>query len=385
MAADEPPSGPLSFKESGAEISGDSQDRFSRNWEKMGVSGTILKEAPRPVRLHAHEALWTRLQGLPGVGWLLHGGSFKSAPLALLLFGLVVAGAVVVVLKDAAKYEAGAREASPWETPRHLQPLTYEENLATEALLTRFYEATTIDDLQFIIRAPEVVLPVARRYYVANRFVPQTVAGFEYHRRAEMEGMDVTLHGVMLGSLGEAREVAVEHTAEGPKVDWELAMGYQPMSWQEFRRTRPHETVYFRLSLQPSSYYSRPFHNPEIYRSFRLTYPDELRVINGYAMIDTEAELKLREWLPNDESSERVIVGLAFPRGEHDEELVEITEFLSPSWVMPYEPGASHVDLRINERPALPGPTDVPTPSGLEELPETEPPLELEPEATNQN
>lgn len=339
------------LSQSTSEISDASQNQFVRNWKKTGAGDALPKEPPRPIKVHSHEAFWTRLQNWPGVGWFLHGGRIKAAPLVSAVSILLVAAVVYLVLTDAAKHRVDvAGESDLPDSALYLQPLSREEILAAEGLIKRFFEARTLDALEPVIRSPETVLPLARAYYVKERLSPEPVSGFKYHVRADIEGMDVTLHGVILGSLGEVREVAVEHTETGSRVDWEIGAAYQPMSWREFRRTRPIQTVYFRLMLQPPSYHSEPFHDDEIYRSFRLPYPRELRVIHGYAMIGTQAELKLRELMPDDDSSRRLIVGLAFPRGNFREELVEITEIYHDGWIVDYPPGAHHFDLTADGR-----------------------------------
>lgn len=330
----------------GSEISGPAQERFSKNWERMDAGAVPVAAPPQPVRLNSRDRVVTRLQDLPGAGWLLHGGRFDHGPWLIVLFVLIVAAAAFFVVKDAADYTSPEADPVSGETWRYFDPLTSEEILAAEEVITRFFASDSVEALEPLIRAPETVMPLVYRYYDAHPLEQAEVASFTAHRRANLRDLDITLHGVMLEGQLKERNVPTEHTPEGPKVDWEVAVNYQPMAWQDYRLKRPSETTYFRLSLQPSEFYDRPF-DPSIFRSFRLDYPGDLRVMYGYALIDTNLELRLREIMPDNESVREVIVGIEFPTGEHfeDKDLVEITELRSESWIVAYEPNERHFDL----------------------------------------
>lgn len=331
----------------GSEISGPAQERFSKNWERMDAGAVPMSAPPQPVRLNSRDRVVTRLQDLPGAGWLLHGGRFAGGPWLLMLFALIVAAAAFFVVKDAADYTSPEADPVSGETWRYFEPLTSEEILAAEEVITKFFASDSVEELEALIRAPETVMPLVYRYYDEHPLEQAEVASFpEKPRRANLIGLDITLHRVMLEGQLKERSVPTEHTPEGPKVDWEMAMNYQPMGWQEYLRKRPSETTYFRLSLQPAEFYDEPF-DPSIFRSFRLDYPGDLRVMYGYAMIDSNLELRLREIMPNNESVRELIVGIEFLTGEHfqDNDLVEITELRSESWIVAYEPNERHFDL----------------------------------------
>ena len=127
------------------------------------------------------------------------------------------------------------------------------------------------------------------------------------------------------------------------------------MEWQNFRRVRPTETTYFRLSLQRSTYYEKPFHDMTVYQSYRIIYPGELRPLNGFVMIDTEAEIAMRSLFKDTSVTKDLIVGLKFrSSAKTGDGLVEITELLQDSWIMSYGEGEKRIDLRIPESRTLP-------------------------------
>lgn len=367
------------------ELPDDAKERFAKNWAKVGADAPPLAQIPAPpMRISLRERLAARFQSLPVISWALRGGRLDS-PWLLLLLLLLIGGAVFMSLRDWSTY-VGDRSTSVEaleETPRYLRPISRDQIEASEKLIRDFYTVRTIEGLEPYIRMPGTVLPVMRRYYLTRTVKPQEVGGFDYHRRADNEELDLTIHGAILGHLGKVREITIEHTSEGPRIDWETAVRYQPMEWHEFRRARPAGTTYFRLNLQPSTFYQKPFQDKTIYRSFRLVYPGELRPLNGFAMLDTEVELALRKLFPDDISTHNVIVGLNFQgSSEPGDGLVEISEFMSDSWVMNYQENERHIDRREPERAVLPeienpAPPD-PDPSAPEaepdpNAPETEP------------
>jgi hypothetical protein len=279
------------------------------------------------------------------------------------------------VVKDAAKYNIDPSQIEDSETPRYLQAITREEVILAETLIKNFFSISNVDEFEPLIRSPQTVMHMLRSFYVLNSLKATEVSSFGNHTRANYPGLDVTLHGVALGNLGKVRQIAIEHGDSGPKIDWEIAMAYQSMPWRGFRMARPTKPRYFRLSLQPSSYYSMPFGSEDVFRSFRLTYPGEIRVINGFAMIDSDAELKLREvfplneFLPDGEAVDEdavvdVLVGIQYPHSDIKEDIVEITSVLSTTWMVPYEPGERHFDM------PTPLPEKAPDPAVEEVVPE---------------
>ena len=341
------------------ELADDTKERFAKNWAKVGANDPPIAQQqlpPPPMVPNFKERLGTRLASLPVISWMLHGGRLRSPWLAPIIL-LIVGGAVYLLLQDWAKYQRqdsfSAEELK--ETPRYLQPIDRAEIESSEKLMRDFFAVRTIEGLEPYVRMPGTVLPLMRRYYLTRAVKPLEVKGFDYHRRSDVSTDDITVHGAHLGHLGKVREIAIEHTPDGPKIDWETAVRYQPMEWQQFRRSRPRETTYFRLSLQPSSYYEKPFHDMTVYQSYRIIYPGELRPLNGFAMIDTEAEVALRAIFKDPSVTKSLIVGLKFQSSaETGGSLVEITELLQDSWIMSYEEGERHIDLRRRKKPELP-------------------------------
>ena len=342
-----------------------SRERFAANWRKVGGESVAATAAagtaeqppmvvpPPPMKLTLHERLLTTLQRLPGISWLLRGGRFDSAPWLLVLLLLMIIATVLVLMKE--HQESFVSDVNEEATPLYLRPLAREEIQSAESLIREFYRADTVEALKPLIRTPETLAPILAKQYVNGKVDPIEIYAFDGARRELIHGKNFTIHGVKFSRLKRAIEVPVEHLEDGSRVDWEMATNYQAMSWHALRTTKPTGTAYFRARLQPSTYYGKqPFHDSSIFRSFRITHPDEGRVMNGYAMLDTDVELKLRELIPEERLSEEgvpqgvqsadVIIGVNYPSNATQTDLVEITEMPSNSWVMDYEPGDVHFD-----------------------------------------
>ena len=362
------------------QLADDTKERFAKNWAKVGAAAPPLATPqlpPPPMVPSFKERLSTHLAGLPVISWILHGGRLRSLWLIPIIL-LIIGAAVYFLLADWETYQRqdslSAEELK--ETPRYLQPIPRSEIESSEKLIRDFFAVRTIEGLEPYVRMPGTILPLMRRYYLTRAVRPLEVKGFDYHRRSDISTGDITVHGARLGHLGKVREIAIEHTPNGPKIDWETAVGYQPMEWQQFRRTQPQETTYFRLSVQPSTYYEKPYHDMTVYQSYRLIYPGELRPLNGFVMIDTEAEVAMRSLFKDASVTRQLIVGLKFQSSaKRGDGLVEITELLQDSWIRSYAEGERHFDLRPRENVDLPTVTEEPA----VQLPKTVPAKVLEP------
>ena len=342
------------------EVSNDSQQRFAKNWEKMEYNPPLLTKVPPPVRLNKHERLVTRLQEVPGISWLLRGGRFKSAPRAFVLLGLLVLCAIFLVLRDARRHVSSTDQGEGSGSSPNPESTLNKETAAAESLIRNFFSTSSIKDFEPLIRAPQTVMPLMHSYYQMRAPRPVELHGISHLSPANIVGRDLTRHQVILGHPAEVREIAIERGPDGPKIDWETAVGYQPMTWRQVLLTPPREQTYFRLSLHASNLHIRPFHDRNLYRAMRLLWPGERHLINGFVKIDSAQEIKLRQLIPDDQAVSQAIVGIRFVRVEIGEDVAEITAVLHDSWVAPYEPGERHFDL---------APLDAPPPAGAVDLP----------------
>jgi hypothetical protein len=58
----------------------------------------------------------------------------------------------------------------------------------------------------------------------------------------------------------EANVYAVLKTTEGWKIDWESGVGFNPMSWAEFKATKPPKPQQFRMVARLIDHYPAEFH-----------------------------------------------------------------------------------------------------------------------------
>ncbi len=325
------------------EIPNESKERFAKNWERAGASAPPLSVPPEAPKLTFHERLLPKLQAIPGISWMLRGGRFDSAPWVIIIIGLAIIGAVFFLVVDRNKGIPGEELA---KTPITFRPLTRTDIDVAKQLISTFFAAKSVEQMLPYVRASDTMQPVMERYYQTNKLKPQKIYSFEEHRREEFHGKPFTVHGVRFTQFSPIDEIYIEHTPEGGKIDWELAVGYQSVKWSTYRYQKPPELTYLRLKLTPSRYYEKPFHDPSVYRAFRISHPDEVSVINGFVMIDTEAETTLREMMPDEESTAQVLAGLKYPPNAKNDKLVEIMEIFTPGWVVDYEPGQAHFDLK---------------------------------------
>ena len=204
-----------------------------------------------------------------------------------------------------------------------------------EAIMT-FSEARDAETMAGVVRQPERVRPLMEDHYSRHPF-----------QKLGRPRID-SLKPLTLGSHGDywmasltyeqsgRRNLIVQSGEEGDaRVDWETAICYQPMDWDEYVRDRPFGTTMdFRVYLEPDSLYSHEFQDSVLWDCYKLTALDSEEVLFGYIKAgDSSAEI-LRQWFqrfPSRPAS--MIVRLSLPAGMESPRGVVIDRVLSVRWI----------------------------------------------------
>ncbi len=215
---------------------------------------------------------------------------------------------------------------------------------ASRELITKFFQAKTMEEVIPLSRHPDVVRPAMERWYSRH----------EHRQESNIEFNDVKLTGG--GALGSVfylhlvrfeddlrvRPIAVEETEDGFRVDWETAVGYQSIDWKDFRAERPVKPAHLRVEVQADDYYNYEFHDERMWSCYRLTHPDVdfplFGFLKRYSLMD--------EWLTHGlrHGPEYYILTLRFPENAQSDQMVHIDDIKQIKWVCPYKPGSVHFD-----------------------------------------
>ncbi len=326
---------------------GDVAGRDRLNYRLNFTEQRRLERDVEKVREDAFEQSMTgRLYHSPLTRWCFNQRTRRLEKLIIvgLLVGVVgLLLAVTFTQREVAEAAEPVQEETPIE---NLGVALLEGREASEDCIRRFFEAESMEEVLPLIRHPEVLKPVMERWYARHEHRQEADIVFETVKIKELEGARFYLHFVRLQDDVDPRPIAVEDTADGFKVDWETAVGYQAMDWKRFMNERPTETVYMRVVARADDYYNFEFHDSAVWACYRLSHPDEETSLYGYVKRFSERERQLQDAIGQDPSgSDYFVLGLRFPEGAGSDHAVEIVEIQRSKWVETYELGQTHFDL----------------------------------------
>lgn len=300
-----------------------------------GIEAIIEADAPLPEQL---EEYWgeesSRRRPIPW-GWFA-------------LIALAIAGALLWSLTRVRKADVQALQIRSATASAIIEDA--KEELAARQLIDRihrnlkdFCSASAVEALVPLIRQPERVAPLMRRYYadrplVAKRLVaitqlePLTLGDYANFWSASVVLAD---HSTL--------QIIVETTESGEAlIDWETVVCYQPMNWDDFVAQRPAGAAMdFRVTARPDNYYNHEFGNSERWTCFRLTAPGSGECLYGYAPAGSAVERDIqREIDQNDSREATLILRLRRSPGQQSPNGITIEKLLSPRWIHVVPPAA---------------------------------------------
>lgn len=198
-----------------------------------------------------------------------------------------------------------------------------------EPQVRKFLEATTVSQLEPLVRNPAITKARIEKFYPGGKIEAPGLGKFNSNESPSRVGnlMSVTV----LTKDFTTRELAFFDTPEGIKIDWESWVGWSEMKWSEFRETKPETPQLFRVILSPVAYYNFGFTDDSKWQSYRLIAPDGDESIYGYVEKGSEIIEKL---LPDpDVKKSPLTLLLRFPAKATTDNQVEIVGFVADGWV----------------------------------------------------
>lgn len=210
-------------------------------------------------------------------------------------------------------------------------------------VVRRFCEATSVEEMVRWVRHPDRVRPLMERYYAANPLQP-----LGYRRQKDLQG-------AMLGaannfwvvkvetSSGKTKPLLVEEGKGGTfGVDWETAVVYQPMPWDEYARTRPKGSrLDFRVHVARDNLFSHEFANSDQWSCYRLNVPGSEETLWGYVPKGGQRDTILASLLdrnPDPNKAVAVVLRLSLPEQLTARRGVIIDQVLSSRWLFVESP-----------------------------------------------
>lgn len=261
--------------------------------------------------------------------WMLIGG--------VGLFTLLVAG-IVLALHKGPQVESQPSTAVQPEEPvvaKVLVPVTAarsENTIMAEAepLVTKFLNATQVDEILPLVRDVKINEARIRQYYPDGKIAAPGIAKFNTTGRLTPQGQ-AWLLGVRTRDQDE-KFVSLLDTPEGLKVDWESWVGWSDIPWDQFMATKPTISHLFRVKLSPVEYYNFGFSDDQKWQSCRLESPDGENSIYGYVEKGSLLDKQIRA--SKDTKFALLVLRLKYPPNVSSPNQVLIERLVSDSWVL---------------------------------------------------
>lgn len=256
------------------------------------------------------------------------------------LIGLVICGTMVWSLtrikgadKQIFQARADAESAMVNQVQEEMEARQLIERI--ESVIRGFFSATSVDQLVPLVRQPERVVPLMRRYYEGK---PVAAAGLDQIKKLRgvtLENRaDFWMASVALGD-GTSKSMVLEVGPDGvPHVDWESMVCYQPMPWDDYVSQRPAGSVLdFRVYVEKDDFYSHEFVDEKKWVSFRLTALKSIRPLFGYVRAESDMAAQLQREIDAGGGKVSMILRLDLPEGLESPAGVVIEKILSSRWI----------------------------------------------------
>ncbi len=254
-----------------------------------------------------------------------------------LLLLVVTAFCIYLYLNGASQAAAPAKTAAanqdvPTQGVRELpisavSPADLEE---AKWVIRHYVTAANWQDRVAYVRMPERVAPLMEEYYKTNPDGLINQTSMEMTWAGYVRGHFLIVITVVDTGYRE-HYFTLERVGDEYKIDWEVLVEYNPMSWKEFRETRPTEPVVFRASLTADQYYNFQFSDATKFQCFRVASREEFVGLYGYAN-------RAADWYRHIDLApgftRLVMIEMRYPPDAQGSNQVEITNFVRSSWVV---------------------------------------------------
>ncbi|MFT4639489.1 MAG: hypothetical protein ACI8T1_002814 [Verrucomicrobiales bacterium] len=328
-----------------SDVAGSDRLNYRRNFteqHRLERGEAISRESEFAASLRGHFWRW------PITRWLFNRKTRRVE--VLIVCGLVTAivGVLLSILLSKREMTLASSPVTEIVEPIHdMGDELLEGREASAAAITKFFQATSMAEVTPLIRNPDALASIMTRWYDQHEHRQESDIEFDSVRIKELLGARYYLHFVRLKDDTDTRPIAVEETADGYLIDWETAVGYQSVDWQELQKQCPSETVYMRVIAKVDDYFNYEFGDSAQWSCFRLIHPDGDNALYGYVKRYSELDREMRDGMGEDElSSDYFILGIRYPMKSQSGNLVHIEEILQNKWVRSYNESVPHFDER---------------------------------------
>ncbi|WP_435894052.1 hypothetical protein [Oceaniferula spumae] len=219
-------------------------------------------------------------------------------------------------------------------------------NVLTQAeeVVTKFLSAKTVEELEPLVRFPDVAMPKIRKWYQTHPLEPIAVKTVGYGGRVTVKG-DMASLAVQLDDYS-VRQIALERTPSGYRVDWESWVSWTEMDWEDLFTKRPVEPKEVRVRCSVDTYYNRDFNDDTKWLAVKLINTESDRTLYGY--VDRDDPSLMRFVGDLGAGSTAATLKIRYPKDAAADNQVIITEHVMNGWVTPAKSEKSTTDQKSN-------------------------------------
>jgi hypothetical protein len=202
--------------------------------------------------------------------------------------------------------------------------------------LREFFTASSVDALTPLVRQPERVIPLMRKYYADHPLTAKSLKSPAQLRPITLDDHANFWMAAVILADGTDHQLILEAMESGDVlIDWETMVCYQPMLWDDYVAQRPVGSVLdFRVRVKQDNYYNYEFVDSKRWTCFRLTALDNEQTLFGYAPAGSAIALALLQQIKlNGGLDTALILRLAIPAGLQSRNGVMIEKVLSNRWL----------------------------------------------------
>jgi hypothetical protein len=200
-----------------------------------------------------------------------------------------------------------------------------------------FLAAESVAEILPFCRDSDRVAPLLDEYYRRNPFEPTGILQFGLGDSLVLEtdaGSDRSFVYVSFETTDyHSRTVCLEIINENFKVDWESAVGYSEMSWENFQEHRPTQPTLFRVVAMPSDYHNYEFRDPSVWASLKLFDRTGNSELYGFVRRDTPQHRRVLHALQGNPNA-WLVTKLKYPENARSATCVEIDDVIHDRWVL---------------------------------------------------
>ena len=216
----------------------------------------------------------------------------------------------------------------------------------SEKVVRAFLTAESAEDLEGLVRTPELTVPRMREWYGRHKWAApgatQVCVGGQVKVKGVMASMSVQLNDYSI------KIIVLERTADGYLIDWESWVAWSEMDWTDLFKKRPTQSVEVRVLCQKDSYYNRLFSDEQKWLAVKMEYPEADRLLYGYIENNTTTltslvgDLRSGDVIP-------MTLKVRYPEGSVADNQVIIEDYVQKGWIIPSKSASIKNDPQKSE------------------------------------